>query len=133
MAGRFIDTNIVIYLTSGDAVKANRAEEIIVEGSTVSVQVLNEVANVARRKMRLGWPETRQILDLLSALVDVRTLTTEVHDVGVDLAERYDLSIYDAMIMASALEADCDLLYSEDMQHGMRINDRLTIVNPFVT
>ena len=131
MPGKFIDTNVVIYLASNDVAKANRAEEIVAERGIISVQVLNETANVARRRMGLDWSETNQFLDLLRGLVEVRSLTIEVHEAGLALAERYGLSIYDAMILASALEANCDTLYSEDMQSGMRIDDSLTIINPF--
>ena len=131
MPGKFIDTNVLIYLASNDASKANRAEEIVAERGIISVQVLNEIANVARRRMKFDWSETNQFLDLLRALVEVHPLTVEVHEAGLALAERYGLSIYDAMIVASALQADCETLYSEDRQNGMRIDGRLTIVNPF--
>jgi predicted nucleic acid-binding protein len=58
-------------------------------------------------------------------------LELESHETGLALAERYSLSPYDAMIAASALLADCDMLWSEDMQDGMTIENRLRIVNPF--
>jgi len=59
-------------------------------------------------------------------------LTAETHDLGLRLAERYGFSVYDAMIVAAALLAGCGILYSEDMQHGQRIEDRLTLCNPFL-
>jgi predicted nucleic acid-binding protein len=95
------------------------------------VQVLNEVANVARRKMQMSWPEARGFLSILRGLLRVHSVTTEVHENGLTLAERYNLSVYDAMIAASALAAECETLWSEDMQHGMVIDSRLRIVNPF--
>jgi predicted nucleic acid-binding protein len=64
-------------------------------------------------------------------LLRVHSVTTEVHESGLTLAERYNLSVYDAMIAASALAAECETLWSEDMQHGMVIDSRLRIVNPF--
>jgi predicted nucleic acid-binding protein len=132
MPGSFIDTNVLVYLASGDRTKADRAETLIADGGgTISVQVLNELANVARRKMRLSWAETHAFLSTIRALLPAQPLTLEVHDTGLDLAERYGLSIYDAMIAASALHADCDTLWSEDMQHGMTLENRLRIVNPF--
>jgi predicted nucleic acid-binding protein len=93
--------------------------------------VLNELANVARRKMRMSWQDTHAFLSLLRGLLTVHSVAVETHDTGLALAERYNLSIYDAMIVASALDADCDTLWSEDMQHGMMLDDRLRIVNPF--
>jgi predicted nucleic acid-binding protein len=131
MPGSFIDTNVLAYLASGDPAKADRAEEIAARGGTISVQVLNELANVARRKMGLSWPETHAFLSTVRALFAVEPLTSEVHDAGLALAERYGLSIYDAMIAAAALQADCDTLWSEDMHKGLVINNRLRVSNPF--
>jgi hypothetical protein len=95
------------------------------------VQVLNEFANVARRKMRMSWPETHTSLDLLRSLLTVHSITIETHETALALAERHNLSIYDAMIVASALNADCDTLWSEDLHHGLVIDGRLRITNPF--
>ena len=131
MPGSFFDTNVLIYLASGDPAKADRSEKLLANGGAISVQVLNEVANVARRKMQMSWPEARGFLSLLRGLLSVHSVTTEVHENGLILAARYNLSVYDAMMAASALAADCDTLWSEDMQHGMRIEGRLRIIDPF--
>ncbi len=131
MPGSFFDTNVLIYIASGDPVKADRAEAMIGGGGAISVQVLNELANVARRKMRMSWQDTHAFLALLRGLLTVHSVEVETHETGLALAERYKLSVYDAMIAASALHADCDTLWSEDMQHGMVLDSRLRIVNPF--
>lgn len=131
MPGSFFDSNVLLYLASADPVKADRAEAILAEGGAISVQVLNEIANVGRRKMQLSWQETRTFLTTIRALVTVHPLTTETHDTGLALAERYTLSIYDALIAAAALRADCDTLWSEDLQHGLVIGERLRVANPF--
>ena len=131
MPGSFIDTNVLVYLASGDPVKAERAEKIVADGGTISVQVLNELANVARRKTCMTWSETHALLSTIRALLPVQPITVEIHETGLVLAERYGLSIYDAMIAASALHAECDTLLSEDMHDGMVIQDRLRIANPF--
>lgn len=131
MPGSFFDTNVLVYLASDDPAKADRAEATIAQGGTISVQVLNELANVGRRKMRLSWPQTRAFLALVRGLLPVRPLTVEIHEAGLALAERYGLAPYDAMIAAAALDAECDVLWSEDMQDGLIIDDRLRIANPF--
>ncbi len=131
MSGSFFDTNVLVYLASGDPVKANRAEEVISGGGTISVQVLNEFTNVARRKMRMSWHEIQTFLSTLRDLLTVQSITVETHEAGLALAERYNFSTYDAMIAASAIEAGCDTLWSEDMQHGMALEKGLRIVNPF--
>ena len=127
----FFDTNVLVYLASGDASKADRAEAIIARGGSISVQVLNGLANVARRKMRMTWDETHAFLDMLRGLLTVHPMTVEIHETGLRIAERYDLSIYNSMIAASALDAGCDTLWSEDMQHGMKLDEGLRIANPF--
>ena len=131
MPDSFVDTNVLAYLASGDPLKANRAEEVIGGGGTISVQVLNELTNVARRKMRMSWPEIRSFLSVLRDLLTVQPITVETHEAGLALAERYDFSAYDGMIVASAIEAGCDTLWSEDMRDGMALEEGLRIVNPF--
>jgi predicted nucleic acid-binding protein len=127
----FFDTNVLVYLASSDAAKADRAEAGVSEGGAVSVQVLNELTNVARRKMQMSWADTHAFLSTLRGLLTVHPLTIETHDTGLELAERFGLSTFDAMIVASALHAGCDRLWSEDMQHGMMFGKRLRAFNPF--
>jgi predicted nucleic acid-binding protein len=132
MPGRFFDTNVLVYLASGDPVKANRAEGIVGRGGAISVQVLNELTNVARRKMRLSWDDTHSFLSMIRGLLQIHAITIEIHEAGLAIAARYGLSVYDAMIAASALHAGCNTLWSEDMQDGMVIERSLRITNPFL-
>lgn len=131
MPGSFFDTDVLVYIASDDSTKADRAEEIIGNGGMISVQVLNELTHVARRKMRMAWPDTRSFLSVPRSLLTVQPITVETHGTGLALAERDNLSTDDAMIVASALQAGCDTLWSEDMRHGMEFGERLRIVNPF--
>ncbi|MER9575644.1 PIN domain-containing protein [Mesorhizobium sp. M0189] len=127
----FFDTNVLLYIASSDTAKADRAEAAIAAGGAISVQVLNELANVARRRMQMSWTDTHALLTMLRGLLTVHPLTLETHETGLRLAERYSLSTYDAMIASAAIHAGCDTLLSEDMQHGMALDDGLRIVNPF--
>jgi predicted nucleic acid-binding protein len=131
MSGSFLDTNVLVYAVFDEAGKAERAEQIIAGGGTISVQVLNEFTNVARRKMRLSWHETRGLLTTLRGLLSVVPVTVESHATGLILAERFSLSVYDAMIVAAASLSDCDTLWSGDMEDGLLIDGALRIVNPF--
>lgn len=131
MPASFFDTNVLVYIASGDPAKADRAEAAVAAGGAISVQVLNEITNVARRKMQTSWADTHAFLNLLRGLLTVHPLTVETHETGLRLAERYGFSTYDAMIVAAALHAGCDTLWSEDMQHGMALDEGLRIVNPF--
>ena len=127
----FFDTNILLYLLSENFDKADRAEALVEKGGLISVQVLNEMANVALRKLNMPWREIGEVLTLIRAVCPVEPLTVDTHDLGRRVAERYQLSVYDAMIIAAALLAGCNILYSEDMQGGLIVDDRLQIINPF--
>ncbi len=121
----------MIDLVSADAKNADRAEALVRQGGAISVQVLNEAANVARRKMGMDWDETREFLASLRGLLTVAPLTLETHELGLDFAERYTLSITDAMIAVAATLSGCARLWSQDMQDGMRIGEKLRVANPF--
>ncbi|MCF7983599.1 MAG: PIN domain-containing protein [Thiohalocapsa sp.] len=127
----FFDTDVLLYLLSGDAAKADRAEALLAEGGAISVQVLNEFAAVASRKLGLTWPEIRELLDTARALCRVEPLTVATHARGLAICERYGFSLYDSMIVAAALLADCSVLWTEDLQDGQRIEDRLLVKNSF--
>lgn len=130
MSDEFADTNVILYLLD-DGPKADRAEAILGQGPRISVQVLNEALVNCRRKAGLSWDEAGAFLSGIQSLCPVETLTAQTHQVGRALAERYQLSVYDAMIVAAALIAGCTTLWSEDMHDGLLIEDRLRIVNPF--
>ncbi len=97
------------------------------------MQVLNEFTNVTRRKLLLPWSEITEILYLIRAICQTEPLTIDTHDKGRFLAERYNLSVYDAMIVSAALLGGCDTLYSEDMQNNLIVEKQLRIHNPFNT
>lgn len=127
----FFDTNILLYLLSSETLKADTAEALLAGGGSISIQVLNEFASVATRKLHMCWDETREVLSLIRSLCQTIPVTLETHDKGLDLAERYGFPIYDSMIVAAALIAGCATLYTEDLQNGQRIENQLTICNPF--
>jgi predicted nucleic acid-binding protein len=127
----FFDTNILVYAQQ-QGEKADRARALFASGGKLSVQVLNEFTAVSRRKQRREWREIADAIADALALVDPPlALTIDLHTAARALAEDHRLSFYDALIVASAIEAGCDLLYSEDMQHGYTIGG-LAIVNPFL-
>ncbi len=126
----FFDSNILVYLTDTESGKAGQTEDLLAEGGVISVQVMNEFANVALRKVSLGWSETRDFLDTFRATLEIVPLTLETHERGIALAERYQINVYDGMIVAAAMMAGCKTLYSEDMHDGLVI-DGLTIRNPY--
>jgi predicted nucleic acid-binding protein len=129
----FFDTNILLYLLSGDTGKADRAEAIMQIGGLISVQVLNEVTTVGRRKLSMSWSELDEFLSLIQSVLTVESLTLDTYNRGRYVAEQYGLSVYDSMIVATALIGECSILYSEDMYNGLLVDDQLHICNPFVS
>ena len=130
MSKPFVDSNIVLYLLSGDAAKADRAQALMAAGAIISVQVLNEVTSVCLRKLKMPWTEIDDLLAAVKAACEVIPLTAASHENAVALAKRYQFSIYDANIVACALVSGAPLLLTEDMQHGLQI-DGLVLTNPF--
>jgi len=129
-ARAFFDSNILLYLLSADDRKADRAEGLLAQGGTISLQVLNEFAAVASRKIGMTWGEIREALDPIRSVCEVVPVTVETHDQALELAARHGWHIYDALIIASALRAECSTLYSEDLHDGQRVGP-LRIVDPF--
>ena len=130
MAKPFIDSNVVLYLFSSDTLKADRAESLLQSGGLISVQVLNEVASVCLRKLKMSWEEIDNVLEALKSTCEVLPVTLATHEKAVVLAQRYRLSLYDANIVANAILGGVKTLLSEDMQSGM-LMDGVTVVNPF--
>jgi predicted nucleic acid-binding protein len=125
------DTNILVYAVTADA-KAKKARELIEAGGSVSAIVLNEFVDVARRKFRKDWPDVRLALAYFSACVEqAQPFTFGTHELGLEIASRHGLRIYDACIIASAALAGCDTLYTEDMNHGQVI-EGVRVINPFL-
>jgi len=80
----------------------------------------------------MSWKEIREILDTVRAVCSVVPVTIEFHDHAIDLSERYGFSIYDSLILASAILAGCTTLFTEDLQNGQRIDDQVIVRNPFM-
>ena len=129
---RFFDTNVLVYVVGQEDQRTQVAETLLATGGVVSVQVLNELASVARRKLGMTWEEIGDALTAVRTLCPSPVpLTIETHDAALRIARQYGYHIYDALVAAAALEAECTTLYSEDFQDGQVIDGRLTIRNPF--
>jgi len=129
----FLDTNVLLYATLQPDPRAGTARALLARRGTVSVQVLNEFANVASRKLRRSWPEIARALTAIRVLCPPPLpLTLAAHEAGIAIADRTRYRLYDALIIASALEAGCVTLFSEDLHNGQVIDGQLTIRNPFL-
>jgi predicted nucleic acid-binding protein len=128
----FFDTNTLLYLLSSDEDKSNWVSCNLQQSNVISVQVLNEFTSASLRKIKLTYAELDVFLELFTSTFNVRPLDLETFETGLMVSRRYGYQHYDSMIIAAALQAGCERLYSEDMQHRQTIDKRLQIVNPFI-
>jgi predicted nucleic acid-binding protein len=128
----FLDTNVLVYALGERDRRTPIAEGLLAAGGVISVQVLNELASVAHRKLKMSWSDVTAALDAIKTLCpSLVSLTLATHDAALRLAVSHGYHVYDALIIAAALEAECITLYSEDLHAGPIIDGRLTIRNPF--
>jgi predicted nucleic acid-binding protein len=133
-ASAFFDTNVLIYSVAENDPRSDAAEALLAGGGVISAHVLNEFVAVARRKLGMPWADVTEALDAIRILCPSPVpITIETHGAALRIAQQYGYHIYDALLAAAALEAKCDTLYTEDMQDGQVIDDRLTIKNPFAS
>lgn len=131
-AKRFFDTNILVYAFAEGDRRGVQAEELLATGGVVGIQVINEFTSVARRKLGWEWRQIEAALEVVEELAGpARALTREIHREAVQIARSGNLPFYDALIVAAAIDADCHILMTEDMQHGRRIGS-VTLHNPFI-
>jgi predicted nucleic acid-binding protein len=132
-AKAFFDTNVLIYAVAHDDPRCAQAEDLLASGGVLSVQILNEFASVARRKILMSWSDVKEALDAFRVLCpSPLPLTIEIHEAALKIAEEHGYNIHDALVVSAALEAGCATLYSEDLHDGQTIDGQLTIRNPFV-
>ena len=133
----FFDTNVLIYALTVRAgtkrdPRSEIAEKTLGSGGVVSVQVLNEFADVASCKFKKSWDAIEQYLEVINALCGRAVpLTTETQVAAIEISRKHGYRIYDSLVLAAAQQAGCTTVFTEDMQHGQEIGS-LTIVNPFL-
>lgn len=128
----FFDTNLLVYTVARNDSRQQRALEFIQAGGVVSVQVLNEFVSVVRRKVQMPWEDVHAALRWFRILCpDPVPLSIATHEDALRIAARYGTQIYDSLMLASALEAGCNIFYSEDLQDGQVFEGKLRVINPF--
>jgi predicted nucleic acid-binding protein len=128
----FFDTNTLLYLLSSDTKKADWVSKNLQQSNVISIQVLNEFTSASIRKIKISNSELDEFLDLFTSTFNVKSLDIDTFETGLMVSRRYGYQHYDSMIIAAALQAGCEKLYSEDMQHRQIIDKKLQIVNPFI-
>lgn len=129
----FLDTNVLIYCyTSTEPNKLVKAQSVAsLPDVVISTQVLKEMANILQKKFNLDWPAIRTTIDEVENNFEVHINTPTCIKNACAIADRYGFAFYDSLIIATALESGCRILYFEDLQHGQVIEQTLTIQNPF--
>ena len=128
----FLDTNVLVYAFSTDP-RSEIAERLLAKGCAISLQGLNEFANVAHRKLGLSWAEVGHAIEVLRTLCPkVLPIDHETNGMALDIAGRYRLGFFDALMISSALRGECRIFWSEDMHNGLEVEGRLRIANPLL-
>ena len=128
----FLDSNILIYCYSNsDEKKQAIARNLAKKNNTfISTQVLNETANVLFKKYGIDWDSIEGLITDFERNFFIQALTANDVRKACRIADRYKFSFYDSMIISSALECNCSILYSEDLQDAQKI-EKIKILNPF--
>jgi len=127
----FIDTNVLLYLYDLNSEKKRRAKDILKSNQYISTQVLNEFSNISIKKLKLNHEDLSKNLKKIIEKTTVFVFSEDTILNAIDIREKYKFQYYDSLIIATALENKCTILYSEDMQHGQIIERQLKIINPF--
>ena len=129
----FLDTNVCIYAFDNDSKKKEKSLDLIIGShATVSTQVLMETANVAVKKLKFKQDKIQLSIYYITTFCSLQIIELLTIKQAFQIHKKYQYSLYDALIISSALEANCNILFSEDMQHGQFIDNRLRILNPFL-
>ena len=127
----FVDTNVVLYTLGEDKRKKAIARNVLAKHPVLSSQVINEAVNVCLRRFKFTREQAYAFADAVMRRTDVQAVDEMTIRKSAEIALRYQFSNWDSLIIAAALLAKCDILYSEDMQHNQVIEGQLTILNPF--
>ncbi|WP_045219883.1 PIN domain-containing protein [Desulfonatronum thioautotrophicum] len=133
MNAYFIDTNVLIYgFSSDEPIKSHIANKLIFDGDgIISLQVVNEFSNICLRKFRKDPSTVIEAVNEVYSKIRVVNFSVSTQIKALELCQCVNVSFYDALILATALQNKCSIVYSEDMQHGQIIEHTLTITNPF--
>lgn len=131
----FIDSNIFLYaFNDDDKNKQELATKTIMNENNnyfISLQVINEVSNNMLRKLQFTNSEIKDFINDSYERYNVSDIKKDIFLLACDIRDKYNISYYDSLILSSAINSNCNILYSEDMQHNQKI-ENLTVINPFV-
>ena len=126
-----LDTNILIYMEGNNVAKRSVSEDLLSFAPVIPSQVVTEFLNVTRRLRNISKLQAMNEAAELFADCKIVPIQNSTIDLAIKLIQKYDFQLFDSLVVASTLEADCEILYTEDMQHGLLVNKRLQIINPY--
>ena len=127
-----LDSNILIYSHGLDCEdKKVIARGFFRETPIISSQVISEYLNVMKKKLKMEKNELMQLCTLWLEKCTIQPVILSTVKLAQNLISKYDFQLFDGIVVAAALEANCDILYSEDMHNGLIIENTLKILNPF--
>ena len=128
-----LDTNILIYLYDDlDERKRNISESLILDRPIIGSQVISEFLNVTKRLLKLPKNELMDKANKLFRVCEIVSMNQMTITKAKDLIIKYDFQLFDSLIVASALQSNCTILYSEDLHHNLLVENQLRIINPFI-
>jgi predicted nucleic acid-binding protein len=127
----FLDSNVLLYAFGNDAQRKNAAKDLLRMKPIISTQVMNEVISILYRKFGFSDDEIKNIYDFMMSNMTIRVIDPASINRAIRLKEKHKYSYWDSLIIASALANECSILYSEDLQDGQNIENKLFIINPF--
>jgi predicted nucleic acid-binding protein len=128
----FLDTNILLYLLSDNTPKKKIAKRLLNSNHNISTQVLNEFGNVCLNKLKINHLDVITMINELVVNTTIYNYNSNTIIQAITIKHTYQLQFYDALIIATALENNCNILYSEDMHHNQLIENKLKIINSFI-
>ena len=129
----FLDTNIFVYTQSSVEPRKRSISLNVMEqyDCYVSTQIFNEICNVMIKKLKMRTNDVKQLITAVNAKCSVVIVGYDTVQKALDLKERYGYSYYDSLVLTSALESNCQKIFTEDMRNGQIIENTLQIVNIF--
>jgi len=132
----FLDSNIILYSYSKTELNKNKIANTLIFSLSevyISTQVINEVTNILYKKFKLNSTSIEDVIEEIDNCFKIVNFSLTTQIMAIKIKEKYRLQYYDSLILATALENGCVILYSEDMQHNQIIENQLKIINPFIS
>ncbi len=129
-----LDTNVLIYLHEIDPGSEKRriVNELIAGSPLISSQVVSEYLNVCNKRLKMTKQDSLDSLMGWLPFCNLAVFEIAIFNAAIRLIEKYQFQMFDGIVVASALGSGCSILYSEDMQHGLSVEKKLKIINPFI-